>query len=268
MRKLLVLPFLLVIAVFFAGCTAKNTATIYGADKEEIVFGEAHNGSLGYMMGKTDSKGNLTLLVIDELFMPSDWAKIIESEAVSQNMETIKVGDAFYAKFIYIAGELYTGESDGESISYYSNGIVFSAVYSDFIMAKNYYDAAVEFMQNKDSQMMAFGGGTDGKTKVSIALNEAETECGVRMGEGKVGAGLSFFKRESGYWSDRNGLGLAQNYDAIEEYLRTYGLNVDASLIPEENSGTWSVGDISTGATLTDFRNYILIAKQLYDKIK
>lgn len=273
MKKLLKAVFLSIITIFlFVGCAKENkkvnTAIIYGANKNEIAFGETYGSSLGYIKGKTDSDGNLTLLVIDEIFMPIDWAEVNLSEAQAVNVETVNVGSKFYAKYIYIADILYTGNTDGENIIYLdSSGANLQPFYSDYILAKKYYDAVTEFMEKRDDTQIAFGGGTNGKIKIGISIGFKQGKIAMAAGK-TTGAGISFFKRESGYLSNRNGLGLHQNYDAMEEFLRQYGLDVDLSKIPDEINGSWTVGDVTTGATISDFKKYMYIAKLLYDKIK
>jgi hypothetical protein len=244
----------------------------YGANKTEIVFGEGYENCLGYMLGKTDNKGNLTLLVIDEIFMPYDWAKVKSDEAEDAELVTVTDGIDTFAKYIYIKDILFTAEViDNENIIYSATGVnLAAAVFSDYNLAKKYYDAANEFMSYKNDAI-AFGGGEDGSIKVKI--NFGGNGGLVSMAAGvQQGAGVSLFKRESGYWADRNNgnnLGLILNFDAMEEYLRTYGLDVNLGSISEKvtENGTWSIGDISTGATLTCFKFYMYTAKMLYDKL-
>lgn len=53
--------------------------------------------------------------------------------------------------------------------------------------------------------------------------------------------------------------------DALEELLVGTKLNIDPTDFEKNGDGYWSSGDLVTGATLTDFADYIAVALRAYN---
>lgn len=248
----------------FTGCQEFDTTTSYTATSIGIV----HKKYIGEVLTITDGAGGLKKIQFDEIFTPDDWkgAKLADvtngvATTYSPNKHVfnyLKVGDKAFKLVV---------SADGATVKYeeINNGAIKDLqvyVLENDANIKWYYDCAVNYQcatlkvdNSAATDKVLFTDGTD-----KLVQNAKASYSGV----------FSLRKRYSSYWdissgSVSTGLGWRGNIEAMENYLYTYGFDYDETQATKDGS-FFVLNGIKTGATLTDFKDYMKLAKTSYNE--
>lgn len=216
-------------------------------------YGLVHGHYVGVIDLTIDSNGYVIDIHVEEYFLPYSAAKVVIADPNDLPDDILSVtnsrGTTYYAKYFSVDGILFTGTVIGD-IFYQT--IKYSAIDIEDIEywvqteenAKRYVeavDANLVFIANQDG------------TRSNYEMADASAKVSMR-------------KSETPYWSGAfYPLGWAGNILAFETAVT--GTKLDASLnsiIRDSNTGYWSIGDLVTGSTLTDFIDYYRLAQRAY----
>ena len=218
--------------------------------KDGIGYGLTHGHYVG-IVELTTENDTITSITFEEYFLPYNWAKVSESDFTTYASDTLSVtgtrGTSYYAKYVAIGDKLFTGtvlgEGSAQSIRYGATNIPDLETWVATEANAIWYVEQV----NADAFFLATAEGTEHPNLVRVDAN----------------SNVAMTKSASGYWS--SGLGWAGNMDALEELLVGTKLNIDPTDFEKNGDGYWSSGDLVTGATLTDFADYIAVALRAYN---
>lgn len=240
----------MVLFVGVLGCDKKpetNSATAL-----DLVY---KDGSLGVVDITVNKDGKVTAIKIDEIFLPSTWAKKTSEgdNASFTNYWTVNDQQTDYARYIRIDNKYFEAKGDNASKPVWEeiNGSI--------------KDLEKELKESAQTREWYYNAVKNGKVAiVKAADNGFEDE----KDPAKNTHG-SMFKSTSSYWPA--GLygkkGWKANIEAIENYVKEYGVNYELGDL-EQNPQTelWWIGDVETGATLTEFKDYMKVVKDAYEK--
>lgn len=228
---------------------------------EGTAYGLVHSHYVGIVTLKTDADGKITAAAFDEMQLPYNWAVM---SSFKDNDAADFDGAAFrdedleaskrYAKAIMIGGKTFTALSTAAKGAYpdyqlaeANNGVTLENWLKDGLNAKWY---VTQMKQGNYGVMKSAGG-------VLNEFTDAST--------GSLGLGDRWLKSKNGYWSASMGIGLGWkgNMDKLSEYLIGNGFAEDGLTLKGEDK-IWSVNGTATGATLTDFNDYMALARIAY----
>ncbi|MDX9691290.1 MAG: hypothetical protein RBT45_02480 [Acholeplasmataceae bacterium] len=230
----------------------------YSAAKVDVArtavgYGLVHGHYVGMIEVSINAAGNVTDAVVEEYFLPYSAAKVVVADPENIPADVVSVtgsrGTSYYAKYFSVDGILFTGTVNGEApaqtITYAANDIADIEVWvEDAVNAKHYVDAV--------------------EAGTVFIANENGTESDYVMAD--ASASVSMKKSESPYWSGPNyPLGWAGNAEAFETAITGTKMNAALeTIVKNAETGFWSIGDIVTGATMTDFKDYYEVAQRGY----
>lgn len=240
-------------AIVFAGLAGITLASCGPqVTMEGVGYGLTHDHYVGVVELVT-LNDKITEISFEEYFLPYNWAKVSEADALAYAEDTLSAvgsrGTSYYAKYIQIGDKLLTGTVVGESgsqiVEYATTGIEALEAWVAIEANAQWYVEQVE----ADAFYLATSTGVEHPTLV-----RSDATSNVAM-----------TKSASGYWSGSNyPLGWAGNMDALEDLLIGTTLNLDPTEFTQNEEGFWSSGDLVTGATLSDFADYIAVALRAY----
>ncbi|MFP4286312.1 MAG: hypothetical protein ACLFRI_01325 [Candidatus Izemoplasmataceae bacterium] len=253
MRKVLALIFMLVAVFTVAACGPSST--------EASAYGVVHGHYVGVADITVDKDGVVTDLTLEEYFLPYSWGKVDASNADREDVlgvvGTRRGGDSsntedhvttYYAKYLQIGDELFTGAVTGDAGS---QSIVYS---TDDIADLDVYVETEENAKWYVDQILA--------EEVYIANEDGTENTELETIESDASS-VTLNKSDSGYWStgDRGWLG---NRDATVDAIIGLNLSEEFTTVRGEDN-FWSINDTVTGATWSDFNDYFNLAQQAYD---
>lgn len=279
-RKMFFLPVLLLFALCLFGCNNTDKPVDdpnKPNDKEYtgVSYGLVNRTYVGKATVKVKND-KIVDVIYDEAFLPNTWGSIDytpeEGKELPENLINHTKDDlnAYYAKYISIDGQVFTGsirESDlvldeytyvNQVVNYKSDKIddLFKYLYASEENAKWYYNAV--------EKGKAFICDKDGKKIDSYqSLHTA-----------------GMFKSEGKYWpsSSDSPLGWKGNIDAMVEYLKGKTLtDLDMSKFTRDETGVdkegynykyWTIDGVQTKVTMSDIYNYYKLAYKAYSKAK
>jgi hypothetical protein len=225
--------------------------------KDGIGYGLTHGHYVG-VVELTTENDTITTISFDEYYLPYNWAKVSAEQRNQYPDDTVtrtwKRSPAaansvidHYAKYVTIGDKLFTasilGESPNETIVYSSTNIPDFETWVATELNAIWYVEQVE----ADAFFLATSTGIEHPNLVRVDAN----------------SNVAMTKSASGYWS--SGLGWAGNMDALETLLIGTKLTLDPIDFEINEDGYWASGDVVTGATLTDFADYIAVALRAYN---
>jgi hypothetical protein len=219
---------------------------------EGIGYGLTHDHYVG-VVSLTTLNDEITEISIEEYFLPYNWAKVSEADATAYAEDTLAAvgsrGTSYYAKYIQIGDKLLTGtvigESGSQKVEYAATGIEALEAWVAIEANAQWYVEQVE----GEAFYLATAAGIEHPNLVRFDAT----------------SNVAMTKSASGYWSGSNyPLGWAGNMDAIEDLLLGTTLNLDPADFEQNEDGFWASGDVVTGATLSDFADYIAVALRAY----
>ncbi len=251
MKKLIALFFVAVLAFTFAACQEAEPHYEYGYG---VSYGLVHGHYVGKIEVVVDKDDKVVSAKIDEYFLPYNVGQVALTEEQIANLPTDVLavvgsrGTSYYSKYVSVAGTLFmgtvSGESGSQSIVYSATGI---ANIEDWVKVEANAKAYVEAVEADQ----VFTANADG-TRNALPYGSSNVKIG-------------WTKSATGYWTNPASypLGWGGNMKAIVDAI--IGTTMDATEEDLVKDATWSIGDIVTGATLTDFTDYYLLAQQAYN---
>jgi major membrane immunogen (membrane-anchored lipoprotein) len=258
MRKsLFVLAVVLTAAILITSCGSSTVAVGYAPGQTTEAYAYTHGGYVGKAVVKTMEGGKLDVM-LDEAFLPHTLA-IVDMDSDDWTEENT----AYYlsrgnqvrvAKFVSYAGTNYVGGTFGGALIYVEAdeaGMPTGGTDLEKAILRNqatmaaYYDniAAGEFMVYTE-----FGGTGEAVTSTSYG-------------------GLT--KIDSNYWgpSDR-GPGWKENMKRIETLAEESGVGFGLGEMVKGDDNVWKVGDVVSGATASDFKDYFGLVQTAVGRLK
>ena len=278
MKKLYFLPILLLLLSFcLIGCnnTDDDVTPPTTKEGEGVAYGLVNKQYVG--MAKVKIKDDkVTDVTYDEAFLPHTWAKIEykmeEGSEMSEDVlkHTKDETDTFYAKYIYIDGQVFTGEireSDLtlDNVTYVAQVVKYSNEKIPDLFAYLYNsDTNCEWYFNAVKNGKVFICDKDGK--------KLETYKSLNT--------YGWLKSEGKYWtpSESSPLGWKGNINNMIDYLKGKALNnLDESKFVKDTEGKeengynyqyWTIDGVKTKVTMTDAYQYYKLAYNAYNKAK
>jgi hypothetical protein len=217
-----------------------------------IGYGLTHDHYVGVVELVTVND-KITEISFEEYFLPYNWAKVSETDATTYADDTLTAvgsrGTSYYAKYIQIGDKLLTGTvvgaSGSQKVEYAATGIDALEAWVAIEANAQWYVEQVE----AEAFYLATAAGIEHPNLV-----RSDATSNVAMN-----------KSGSGYWSGTNyPLGWAGNMEALEDLLVGTTLNLDPTEFEINEEGFWASGNLVTGATLSDFADYIAVALRAY----
>lgn len=232
----------------------------YVANQTATAYLYIHGGYVGRAIAKTDGEGYLTVS-LDEAFLPHTIAEVdIESEEWNEDNTVLfdSHGDTYAAKYVEYNGTTYVGVSAGGSITYVEADENGDPVGNT--------DLEKAILRGQGTMAAYYALAPAGGFKLFTDFGgEAITVTTTSYG------GLTK-KNAPDYWSfGKTWIG---NISAIEEFIADNGVQFklsQAKRAEEENADglkVWSVADVVTGATNSDFKEYLGLAQYAAGKLK
>lgn len=247
MKKKIFILLVVLLSVFFLTSCKENNNTTGSA----VGYGITHKDYVGFA-NMTVKNGVVDTVTIDEAYLPNTWAKIVTGDVVPGDI--LVSGNSWLGKYIIIGDKHFTGtvrdttlEING--VQYTNQAVKYSADGIDdlFTWLFNSEDNCAWYVTQLQSNNAIVAKGDWTPTTYQSA--------------GRGG----FFKSTTNYWpSTSGGLGWQANMNAIADSLK--GTKMDATNITKNENGYWTFGDVVSGATLVDFKDYYEVAKRAYAK--
>ena len=212
----------------------------------------------GYV-GRVDIEvvdGKVKTVAFDETFYPSTFGNLTSVTTVN-GVEVVEgkilnhgsLVDGKIAKYLLVDNVLFIGSIENNVVVYRTK---------DFVNATEYINNNSAWYWNAVKEH-----------KVSVA-----TSAGAAVVGQEINLASGYFKSEGKYWAQTGTvkLGWKGNMEKIAAFL--VGKDLDtidlstASRATEANDAglkTWTVGGVDTGATLSDFKDYVSLAKDAFD---
>ena len=242
--------FVVASAVLAASVLASCVATV--ETEVGIGYGLVHSHYVGVAEITTEND-IVTEASFEEYFLPYSWAKVTETEgadhtvAVKSTSRTGAQVTTIYAEFIKIGDKIFTievtGEGFAQSFNYTSTGI-------DEVEAWVATEANAKWYVEQ-IQAGAYG------------FVDAEGDAITTFELADASAKVAMNKSDSGYWTvAAPGLGWSGNIAKIVELLVGSTMDFDPADFTKSSTAplVWGNGTLTTGATLTDFKDYLSVA--------
>ena len=239
---------------------AEVTGGPYAANQTATAYIYIHGGYVGKAVAETDGEGYLTVS-LDEAFLPHTLAEVdIEAEEWDEDNTVLfdSHGDTYAAKYVEYNGTIYVGVPAGTSITYVEadeNG-----------GPAGNTDLEKEIIRSQGTMAAYYALISAGEFKIFTEFG------GEPIAVTTTSYGGLTKKNSPGYWSF--GQTWIGNITAIEEFIAENGVRFklsQAKRAEEENADglkLWSVADVVTGATNSDFKEYLGLAQYAAGKLK
>ena len=196
---------------------------------------------------------------IDEVFLPANWAKQGtegENASFTDTWTDAAIEDT-YAKYIRIDDKVF------EATVLTARGKHSMPVYAE-VNGGDITDLEAQLVEDAELRTWYYEAAINDSFKIVKKVGEDfEDEK-----EGKNNPNGSLFKSQSNYWPSSEGvMGWKGNIAKMVDYLKANGVKFDLDDIDKDSeTGTFFISDVDTGATLTDFTDYMTVVKAAYDK--
>jgi len=253
MFKRILTAFVLAVAVFaLAACQPAGPTETEGTG-----YGLVHGHYVGVIVVNVDVDGKVTDLTVEEYFLPYSWAKVSADYAANDDVFTVvgSRGTSYYAKYIKIGDKLFTGEVVGaaapQGINYKATGIANIETWLENEANSKWYVEQVE--ANAFSIVTATGA-----THPTYVKSVADASTNVSMK-----------KSLAGYWVvEAPRLGWAGNVAAFKADLIGKDLTVpftwSRDAAAAAGSQFWTINGVVSGATWSDYPDYLDLAIRAY----
>lgn len=267
-----VMSVLLAVSAFiFAGCEANKPLP----EKTAVVYGLVHNYYLGVATITVDKDSKVKDVKIDEYFMPNYWAKATTGYAGATVVGYVV--DEYV--FVFNAVSPVLSAKTAGSVKIPSGEVAVSAAMNELHFSKGAY---AEYYINavKANKCWVLVEGTASSNDYSFGDKYYKKgNTATQMVAGASGT-MNKSDPENTYWPKANNLtdpskntdlGFDENLVAMIEYVKSEAfmkLNVVTAKrltdTTSANQDLWKIGDVTTGATLTDFKDYIKLCEDAY----
>jgi hypothetical protein len=224
--------------------------------KAGVGFGLVHSHYVGVADIVTEDDV-VTEINFEEYFLPYSWGKVTAAEdtantvAVKSTSRTGAQVTTVYGQYLKVGDRIFTievtGEAWAQTFKYTSEGIAdIDAWVATEANAKWYVEQI---------QAEAFG------------FVDAEGDAITTFELADASASVAMTKSESGYWTvAAPALGWVGNMAEIKEMMIGSTMDFDPAEFTKATEAplVWGNGTITTGATLTDFKDYVALALRAY----
>lgn len=244
-----------VLAVTFLASCGPTVET-----KTGVGYGLVHVHYVG-VSELTTVDGVVTEASFEEYFLPYSWAKVTATEGTADTVavkSTSRTGaqvTTIFAQRVKIGDKTFTIEVTGaewtQTFKYTSTDI---ADIDSWVADE---DNAQWYVQQIEANAYGFVNAS-GTPITTFELADASAKVSMR-------------KSESGYWSVASpGLGWSGNMDAIVDLLVGSKMDFDPADFTKSTDAplVWRNGDITTGATVTDFKDYLSLALRAFANLE
>lgn len=254
MKKLIALLFVAFLALGLVACAEDEPSYEYGYG---VGYGLVHGHYVGVVKVVLDKDDVVVNVQFEEYYLPYNAGQVAYTpvEGVAQPADILTVvgsrGTSYFAKYMSVNGVLFTGAVQGESgaqvIEYTAPGV---GNIEEWVTVEANAKAYVEAVE----------------AGLVFIANANGTKSSYEHGNANVKLGWT--KSATGYWTydTRNArlypLGWGGNMAALAEAL--VGTKIDAVETDLVKDGTWKIGTIVTGATMSDFVDYYKLAQRGY----
>lgn len=238
-------------AVLFAGAVAcaEGTGDLSG---EATAYGLVHSHYVGIATVKTDSFGKITSVSIDEMQTPYNWAAKSEFADYESDEDAFTTGG--FGKKIVIGDKTFDAVNPDASgypdyrLADTNNGVTLENWLKDSLNAEWYVE------------QMKLGNYGVAQSDGTGVYNDF-----VDSAAGELGLGDRWLKSKNGYWDESVGVGLGwkANIKKLCDFIAANGFS-DEGLTVKGEDKIWTVDGVSTGATLVDFNDYVVLCKVAY----
>jgi hypothetical protein len=231
-----------------------------GETKIGIGYGLVHSHYVG-VAELTTVDGEVTEASFEEYFLPYSWAKVTSAEGTADTVavkSTSRTGapvTSIYAQRVKVGDKIFTievaGDVGAQTFKYTSTGIADIDAWVAIEANAQWYVEQIE--------ANAYGFvNASGEPITSFVLADASAK-------------VAMTKSASGYWTVASpGLGWSGNMDAIVDLLVGSTMDFDPADFTRATVAplVWGNGTITTGATLTDFKDYLSLALRAYANLE
>lgn len=259
---IIVMSVLLAVSAFiFAGCESNNPLP----EKTASVYGLVHNYYLGVATITVDKDSKVKDVKIDEYFMPHSWTSgagvvgyVVDEYVIVFNTTQNTLNAKNAGSSIVPAGHLSFNASMNEL--HFSKG-PYAEYYVEAIKNNKCFTLIEGTSASNDYKITA--GGADyyyKKDKTAAAASGYTT--------------MNKSDPANTYWAgtiSESQLGFKKNLEEMIKYVKSDAflkLNVVTATrltdTTSANQDLWKIGDVTTGATLTDFKDYIKLCEDAY----
>jgi len=250
--------FVIFISVFVLSACRKK---VNNNEKVGVAYGITHSDYIGVATVKVENDV-VSDASFEEYYLPNTWAKVKTLEVSEVPEDVIVDGTTWYGKYLVIGSKRFVGALRTEPL------VLDGKTYSKQTVrysSEGINDLFVWLYESEENRKWYVNELEKGNAYVATSdYSKAGYEtAGMTTSEGKLG----FKKSITGYWQgDNYPLGWKGNMAAIVEVIK--GTKVDVSLddIKKNENNKWVVGNVVSGATLTDFKDYYKLAKEAYNK--
>ena len=259
MKKMVAFFFVALLALGLVACNNEKTEPEYEYGYG-IAYGLVHGHYVGVIEVVTDKDDKVVTAKIDEYYLPYNLGQVTLTDEQKTTLPadvvsvTTSRGTSYYAKYMSVAGTVFTievaGTAPAQSFIYKAPGI-------DNIENWVKTEANALAYVNALKADQVFVSNATGTKVTTYPMANANTKLGI-------------LKSATHYWtwnasaSTYYPLGWGGNMNAIVQSI--IGTKMNATEEQLVKDGTWKIGDVTTGATLTDFADYYLLAKVAYNK--
>ncbi len=243
------------VLVVLVGCGSEEVAapTGYAPDQTAEAYQYVHGGYVGKAVVETDAEGTISV-TLNEAFLPHTLAAV-DIEAAEWNEDNtasyVSHGDTTYvAKYVSYDGTTYVGTTVGTAITYVEAGENGEPVGNQ--------DLELLIVRNQATMAAYYDGIADGAFQIM-------TEFGGDAMPVTTTSYGSLYKRGSSYWDfGKTWLG---NIEEVEAAAEANGVRYALDEIAKDGD-TWTVADATTGATLSDFKDYFNMIQLASTRLK
>ena len=256
MKKIFVILLTFISVIMISGC--RKTINNKYNTKVGTGYGITHSDNVGYakVTVKNDVVDSVTF---EEAFLPSDWGKVKTTEGMAPDdvLEYGTTTKSWGGKYLVIGNKRFTGTLRNEPLVVNGKTIASQAIK---YTSEGINDLFAWLSESEANAKWYFENATTEKS--FVATNEWQKHTYESAGR----AGRT--KTEANYWpGSESALGWKGNLDKLAEALKGTKMNQENQISRDEDN-VWKIGDVKTGATLTDLKDYYEIAKRGYNNAK
>ena len=237
-----------VVAIIAAGCGSD------APDQTVEAYNYFNRGYVGQAVVRTTKDGSLDV-TLDEAFLPHTLA-IVDIDADEWNEDNTvyyiqRGNEVRVAKHIAYDGTNYTSSTVGSALVFVES--------DDAGNPAGNKDLELQILRSEETMAAWFENIADGRFEIF-------TEFGGTAQPVTTTSYGSVFKRDSTYWNF--GIGWMGNIEAIEEAVAQYGADYSLDEMNRSGDGRWKLADAVTGATLSDFKDYMGLIQRAAGRLK
>ncbi|HEY8443516.1 MAG TPA: hypothetical protein VIL24_01805, partial [Clostridia bacterium] len=227
------------------------------ATSSATALGIVHDHYLGVAEITVKKDGSVVDFNFDEVFLPYNWAKKVPQGENSSftHYWTVDGVEKDYARYIRIDNKYFEATASSDpNVTY--------PIWKEINGSIN--DLEAELGEKADLRQWYYNAVKAGKVAIVKSTDNGFED---EKDPAKNSYG-SMFKSTSSYWPEGGrGKGWKANIQAIENYVKEHGVDFqEGDLDQDKDTNIWYIGDVETGATLKDFKQYMNLVKVAYEE--